>query len=128
MRPTIYIAGPMRGLPDFNRAAFNAAAERLAANGWQPVNPVDIERILPCVDEDEVSEDNLQKLLEVECEIVKRVDAIYLLKGWWKSEGAKKELGAYLLKDVRYIHCEENGTPKPMRRCAQGAAVKEGER
>lgn len=34
MKPTIYIAGPMRGLPDFNRAAFNAAAERLAAKGW----------------------------------------------------------------------------------------------
>lgn len=113
MKPTIYIAGPMRGLPDFNRAAFNAAAERLAAKGWQPVNPVDIERILPCVDNDEVSENNLRKLLEIECEIVKRVDAIYLLNEWWRSEGAKRELGTYLLRAVRYIHLEENGTPEP---------------
>lgn len=27
MKPTCYIAGPMRGKPNYNRAAFNAAAK-----------------------------------------------------------------------------------------------------
>ena len=34
-----YIAGPMTGLPEFNRPAFNAAAKEIAASGHVPLNP-----------------------------------------------------------------------------------------
>lgn len=98
MKQTMYIAGPMRGKPDYNRAAFNAAAKFLAEElGLHPINPVDIERTYPCVGEDgDVDEVRLEDLMLIEESYVRTCDAIYLLKGWESSDGAKRELAAYL--------------------------------
>ena len=38
---TVYIAGPMSGLPDFNYPAFNAVAAELRAEGQTVVNPAE---------------------------------------------------------------------------------------
>lgn len=38
----VYISGPMSGLPDLNFPAFNAAADKLRAAGFDVVNPVDV--------------------------------------------------------------------------------------
>lgn len=38
----IYISGPMTGYKDHNFPAFNEAATKLRALGWDVVNPVDI--------------------------------------------------------------------------------------
>lgn len=97
MKPTIYVAGPMRGKPDNNRAAFNAAAKMLAERGWHPINPVDIEFVLPCVNSDGgLDSRRLSDLLHAELAFVARADAIYLLKGWEASEGARHELQQFL--------------------------------
>lgn len=113
MRPTIYVAGPMRGRPDRNRAAFNAAAERLAAKGWQPVNPVDMTRVWPCEEADgRMNGMRLFELMEIERELVKRVRAIYLLDGWEASEGARTELRTFLDLGRREVHLESAGTPQ----------------
>ncbi len=96
MKPTVYIAGPMRGLPDYNREAFAAAAQRLAAD-WRVLNPLDFERAMPCTDEaGQIDEDALEALLAVEREAVRHADAIYLLRGWERSDGARRELAAFL--------------------------------
>ncbi len=96
MKPTVYIAGPMRGLPNDNRKAFNAAAERLSKD-WQPLNPVDFGRILPCEDSDGRNDwQRLDALMAIEREAARQADAIYLLNGWEKSVGARAELAAYL--------------------------------
>ena len=39
--PTLYIAGPMTGLPDFNYPAFNEARERLKEAGYRVLCPTD---------------------------------------------------------------------------------------
>lgn len=39
--PSIYIAGPMTGLPDYNFPAFHAAAADWRAAGWTVVNPAE---------------------------------------------------------------------------------------
>ena len=97
MKPMIYIAGPMRGCPNYNREAFNAAAKRLEEDDWQVLNPVDFERIIPCVDDNGMLDPNrLSALMDVERRAAANADAIYLLKGWEKSFGAKSELAAYL--------------------------------
>ena len=92
MRPTIYIAGPMRGYPNSNRKAFNAAASRLWDAGWQPINPVSIEQIYPCEEDGKVDAYRLHNLMIIERAFVERCAAIYLLGGWETSIGAKGEL------------------------------------
>ena len=66
----VYIAGPMTGLPQFNRPAFHQAALNLSFEHHVPLNPA----ILP---------DGLTML--------QRADAIYLLTGWQFSAGARAE-------------------------------------
>lgn len=96
MKPKIYIAGPMSGIPNNNRDAFNAAANRLAAKGWQPVNPVDVERILPCIDDDgQCDVVELARLMQVLRHIVAMCDALYLLNGFENSNGVRIELTAF---------------------------------
>lgn len=112
MKPTIYIAGPMRGYPNFNREAFNAAARRLVDVGWQPINPVSIEEIYPCEDEDgKVDEDRLQMLMRIEREFTFCSHAIYLLNGWENSRGARAELSPFIALNSGNIFLESNGVP-----------------
>ena len=42
---TIYISGPMRGLPNNNVMAFADAADKLCQKGWWPVNPIDFDKV-----------------------------------------------------------------------------------
>jgi len=88
----IYIAGPMRGMPESNYPAFRRAAQRLRACGHIVVSPVDIgegyggqEKLLN-------DEDLLKRCMEDELRALAECDTIYLLKGWQYSKGALAEL------------------------------------
>lgn len=79
---TLYIAGPMTGLPDLNFPAFHAKAADLTALGFEVVNPA------------EINPD--QQLPWLECmrrDIAALVycDGIHLLPGWRWSKGATLE-------------------------------------
>jgi hypothetical protein len=41
---TVYICGPMRGIPEFNFPAFDAAAARFRAAGWDVISPAEMDR------------------------------------------------------------------------------------
>ncbi|HIA7898485.1 TPA: DUF4406 domain-containing protein [Escherichia coli] len=76
----IYIAGPMTGYPDYNRAAFNAKASELMAEGHIVLNPA----VLPgglCQSE----------YMDICLAMVRSADAIYLLNRWEESVGARAE-------------------------------------
>ncbi|EIH4807245.1 TPA: DUF4406 domain-containing protein [Escherichia coli] len=76
----IYIAGPMTGYPDYNRAAFNAKASELMAEGHIVLNPA----VLPgglCQSE----------YMDICLAMVRSADAIYLLNRWEDSVGARAE-------------------------------------
>ena len=76
----VYIAGPMTGLPHFNRPAFNQAALNLSFEKHVPLNPA----ILP----DGLTEADY---MAVGLTMLQRADAIYLLTGWQFSAGARAE-------------------------------------
>ena len=76
----VYIAGPMRGLPDKNREAFRTAEEYLLAKGHTVLNPA----VLP----DGLS---YQQYMSIDLAMLDAADAVYLLKGWDKSPGASFE-------------------------------------
>jgi hypothetical protein len=87
-KKTIYIAGPMAGLPDLNFHAFYNAEKQLEAAGWKPINPARFNHVFGVEPKDML----LDAVCESECAAIPHLDAIYLLKGWENSKGAKREL------------------------------------
>ena len=44
MSKRLYIAGPMRGIPQYNFPVFDAARDKAIALGWDAVSPADLDR------------------------------------------------------------------------------------
>lgn len=76
----VYIAGPMTGLPDFNKPAFHSKAAELREEGFTVLNPA----ILP---------DGLEhhEYMQICLPMVQVSDTIYMLSGWESSKGALME-------------------------------------
>jgi len=80
----IYLSGPMTGLPDYNRPAFDKVAKELRAQGKSVFNPADIgpkENIMPRA-----------WYMRKDLEGLMKSDSVYVLPGWDTSEGAKLEV------------------------------------
>jgi Domain of unknown function (DUF4406) len=89
---TIYISGPITGIPRGNREAFADAAQRLKAAGYHPINPHDIGGIveLNMQPADPAWSDYMRPCIAA----VMGCDGIALLPDWHKSRGAQKEIMA----------------------------------
>ena len=104
MLKAIYIAGPMRGIPEFNFPAFHRAAEVWDKAGWVVFNPAardnevhgtDISAGNTTGSIEQAAEEhgfNLRDALGADCAwICSTATAIYMLDGWSKSAGATAE-------------------------------------
>ena len=78
----IYLAGPMTGIPEFNYPAFHAEAARLRALGYHVENPAE--------NPDPACKSWAGYMRMALAQLV-TCDAIYLLKGWENSKGARIE-------------------------------------
>ena len=92
MPKTVYIAGPMAGKENLNREAFERAAQKLSTEGWTVYDPVEIGELYGTAEEIQGDPELLAKVVKAELGFVARADAIYLLNGWERSVGAKREL------------------------------------
>ena len=124
---TIYVAGPMRGRPYYNFPAFDAARDRLIARGYRVVSPADMDRKRrhfdgmrcspsdPCttipvhrdIKTGRVRKFNLIKCIREDIDAVLRKHAVYALRGWEKSAGARAEVAVALWAGKEVIY-EEN--------------------
>jgi hypothetical protein len=99
-----YLAGPMRGIKEFNFPAFHAAAAKLRAEGHEVFSPAenDIERYGTDISKGNVTGDesiatqkygfSLRESLGIDLAwICAEADAIALLPGWQDSKGATAE-------------------------------------
>jgi hypothetical protein len=99
-----YLAGPMRGIPEFNFPAFHAAAAMLRAEGHEVFSPAekDIERHGTDISKGNLAGDesiatqqhgfNLREALGIDLAwICAEADAIAMLPGWRNSKGATAE-------------------------------------
>jgi hypothetical protein len=108
----IYVAGPMRGIPEFNFPAFHQAAAQLRAEGHDVFNPaerdiekhggVDISKGNATGD-NAIAEAqhgfNLREALKDDLQFIcLHADAVAVLTGWENSKGAQAEVAtAYAL-------------------------------
>lgn len=93
----IYIAGPMTGLPHFNRPAFQQAAINLSFEKHVSLNPA----ILP----DGLTEADY---MAIGLTMLQRAEAIYLLTGWQFSAGARAEHALALKLGLEVIEQRES--------------------
>lgn len=105
----IYIAGPMRGYPNHNFDAFMEADRKLRRKWSSAVgliyNPAQMdldEGFDPSQATD--SKQHLKDCMTRDLNAILKCDAIYMLPGWEKSEGAKVEhaLAVYLGLKIFY--------------------------
>lgn len=94
--PRIYIAGPMTCIPNYNRPAFNAAANYLTTLGWQPINPADNtpthDGPCPTGTVTDTHDGHAHACyLRADLAALLTCDAICLLPGWEHSTGAQLE-------------------------------------
>lgn len=99
----VYLAGPMRGYANFNFPAFDYAAARLRAAGFEVFSPAERDRAAygaeiennPTGDESKVTNAacTIEDCMAADCEwICRNAQLIALLPGWQKSSGANAEV------------------------------------
>ena len=122
----VYVSGPMTGISDHNRAAFDAAAKRLREQGHFVINPHSLTPLFGTADEIAESFKALyfiekqgpgfrphitivnaaclaRAVMDADLAAVRSCNAIYLLKGWQSSRGAKKELAEALAHGLQVM-------------------------
>lgn len=116
----VYVAGPMRGIPEFNFPAFYAAAAKLRAEGHTVFSPaerdnerhgVDISKGNVAGDEEVAAKEhgfNLREALGEDLAwICAHADAVALLPGWGNSRGALAERAAAIALGLKVIELPE---------------------
>lgn len=94
-----YIAGPMRGIDEFNFPSFDLARDMWAAKGWSAISPADMDR------EHGLSEKNppqadvklMREVMSRDCKAILGLcpgsgDCLLVLPGWEKSKGSAVEV------------------------------------
>lgn len=92
----LYIAGPMTGIPDYNRPAFNRAAQALAHVGFEVINPAELD----------LGPDAtwLAYMRAALCNL-SLADGVALLPGWEHSRGARIERNAAFDLGLPVAYC-----------------------
>ena len=95
--PTFYIAGPMRGITEFNFPAFDKARDLGHNLGYGIISPADLDRGVGFDKDSEVTEEDTHAFVERDVNALLSLspemgDGIALLPGWDMSTGALAEL------------------------------------
>lgn len=102
---SIYVAGPMTGYINNNVEEFRRAEKHLRSAGWkQVVNPGSDEHqhfAVPLVERGDMSSLAVYDLTQLlQCE------AIYMLRGWQRSVGARAEHATAVWAELHFIYQE----------------------
>jgi len=111
MGNNIYIAGPMRGYPEFNFPAFFSVECRLQDAGWNVFNPArhDVDEYNLDTrgmkgDMHEIPQFNLRNALVWDTQRICESDAIFMLNGWEHSTGARAEHALALALGLKILY------------------------
>jgi hypothetical protein len=88
----VYLAGPMRGYPGFNFAAFLEAADELRAAGHEVLSPAEHDLSGGFDPTGSGKSFDLRAAFRWDLEQVQSVEMVVVLPGWEKSKGASAEV------------------------------------
>lgn len=96
----VYIAGPMRGLPEWNFPAFDRAQERWQKAGWHVMSPAAMARAMNygpdcgyiAEPSDKEGLEHLKHVMLSDIAAIYACDALAILPGWENSVGTTVEL------------------------------------
>lgn len=95
-KPTVYLAGPMRGRPYYNFLQFDAYKTRLQMAGINVISPADIDRANgfdPLVSMTK-NFPTKEACITRDIDAITKADAVVLMPGWKKSTGSMTEVAA----------------------------------
>ena len=81
----LYVAGPMRGMPQYNRAAFEANAYVLRQAGYDVVTPIEVDRRVDPAFDHAIHVATPKQIARFQAESMAelaRCDGVALLPGW----------------------------------------------
>ena len=116
---TLYLAGPMRGKPAFNKRAFDKATAALRAAGYGVISPVEMDEFagwdLNTMTTLDLPPNWRREVLARDTEAVSLSDGVALLPDWSESEGAVVEIACarFLRIPVREVEAWLACTPIP---------------
>lgn len=112
---TVYIAGPMRGYPEFNFPAFDSATIKYRALGYEVISPAQHDReegldVTGCAGTESLADQgfDLREALMWDLTQVIHADRIVMLKGWEQSSGARAEYATAIALGKTIIIDEED--------------------
>jgi hypothetical protein len=80
---TVYLAGPMTGIPEFNYPAFHEAAKKLRTAGFTVINPAEVNPDTTLSWEECMKRDLVELM---------KCGMVAVLPDWHKSRGARLEV------------------------------------
>lgn len=91
-----YLAGPMRGIEDYNFPEFRRQTQWLRAAGWKVFSPAERDEADPDINNgDDLAGWNgsrgLDYFMAYDLRAVCQMDCVILMDGWEKSQGARLE-------------------------------------
>lgn len=98
--PRVYVAGPMRGIPEYNAPAFAFATDALRRAGFEVFSPSEEDVALGIVPPPTGRTRKALRRFPIgnDLKFIAEGDGVFLLEGWEQSEGAMLE--AYV---ARYL-------------------------
>jgi hypothetical protein len=90
MAKTAYICGPITGLPNNNKRAFEIAEQKWEKLGFEVINPHDLCASI-VIEHQGTAAELWQKCMKRDISIMVRCDVVVLLDGWSNSRGATIE-------------------------------------
>ena len=96
----IYIAGPISGTNDYS-VRFGEAAAGILSKGHEPVNPTDLAMVIPLKGPNASTYSQTMTICKA---LLSACDAIYMMPGWQKSNGARQEHDEAVNKGLKFFN------------------------
>lgn len=102
----LYLAGPMRGIPEYNFPAFHAAAKSLREQGHEVWSPAERDLQQDGFDPAKDKAHPIRYYMRYDLPAVLESDAVAVLPGWENSTGAKLEVHVARVCDIPVLRAD----------------------